>query len=297
MNSSLSWKSVIVMIPAQMTKDTVFVLLDDTDAAISAEPQLIVFDFSKLVSLQVGSVTVICNLTALCRQIGIYVEFKNIDKCLARRFVIRSGLKAFGHEKLQQTRTTDQFLPIRLVEYSRSHGYTHNDLVPWLAERMGFDPRALATLGACFAEVFNNIRDHSSFNVGCSAAHFNPAKREVTICFSDFGIGIPARIRTAKPNIRSSDHNAIVLACEEGFTTKTTPRNRGAGLHVLSNYVVERNQGMLIITSGEGIYTCLPRKRSAKRTVSNYPGTMIHITLQAENFKPDDVDQEDFTWD
>ena len=264
---------------------------------MQSKPQLVIFDFEKLQALQVGGVTVLCNLTALCRQQRIEVQFVNADTCAARQFVIGSGLLDFGLEKTQVALPTEQFLPIRLVEYARSHGYTNNDLVPWLADKLGYEPRALSTLGACFAEVFNNIRDHSSLNVGCSAAHFNATTGVATICFSDFGVGIPARVRNARPEIAISDHNAIVLACREGFTTKTTPRNRGAGLHVLSNYVVELCKGVLLITAGEGYYTCLPGKRNAKRGLAKYPGTMIRISLRKSDFKPDDVDEEDFQWD
>jgi anti-sigma regulatory factor (Ser/Thr protein kinase) len=280
-----------------MSRDALFALVESTRASISLEPELIIFDFAKLEELQVGGVTVLCNLTALCRQRGIEVQYLNYEECVAVQFVTGSGLLDFGLEKTQLRSPSAQFLPIRLIEYDRSHGYTNNELIPWLANKLGYDPRALATLGACFAEVFNNIRDHSSFNVGCSAAHYNGTTGEATICFSDFGVGIPARIRTAKPNIVISDHNAIVLACKEGFTTKTTPRNRGAGLYVLSNYVVELCKGVLLITAGEGQYTCVPGKRNAKRGLAKYPGTMIRITLRKSDFKPDDVDEEDFKWD
>lgn len=297
MSKTAPWDTEIVDIPARMTRDTLYGLVHATGMAMFLGPELIVFDFSKLVSLQVGAVTVICNLTARCRQRGIEVQYLNVEKCGARAFVIGSGLWDFGLEKTQLRKPTDQFLPIRLIEYDRSHGYTNNELIPWLAHKLEYDHRQLATLGACFAEVFNNIRDHSSFNVGCSAAHFNAATGEVTICFSDFGVGIPTRIRTAKPLWIGSDHEAIAMACKEGFTTKTTPRNRGAGLHVLSNYVVELCKGVLLITAGEGSYTCIPGKRNGKRGLAKYPGTMIRIALQKAEFKPDDMDEEDFQWD
>ena len=49
-------------------------------------------------------------------------------------------------------------------------------------------------------------------------------------------MGIPQNVR-AKMGI-GSDQAAIAMACQEGFTTKSTPRNMGAGLHVLIRNVV-----------------------------------------------------------
>jgi len=66
---------------------------------------------------------------------------------------------------------------------------------------------------------------------------------------------------------------------------------------VLSNYVVELCKGVLIITAGEGYYTCVPGTRKAKQAPAKYPGTMIRITLKKSDFKPDEVDEEDFRWD
>jgi hypothetical protein len=66
--------------------------------------------------------------------------------------------------------------------------------------------------------------------------------------------------------------------------------------------VVETNRGAVIISSGEGIYTCvadgkLGSKRTAKQARWKYPGTMIKISLDIKKFVPDEVTEEEFTWE
>ena len=173
-------------------------------------------------------------------------------------------------------------------------------MVPWLARVLGQDERALTSLKAGLGEVFNNIKDHSTINVGCSASHFDAAADEITICVADFGIGIPGRVRE---KIRlATDQAAISMACQQGFSTKTTPRNRGAGLHVLIQNVVARNHGAVIICSGEGIYSAVydpdkPFKGTGRPAPGRYPGTMIYMRLPRSEFVPDDIDEQEFQWD
>jgi hypothetical protein len=99
-----------------------------------------------------------------------------------------------------------------------------------------------------------------------------------------------------------SDQAAIAMACQEGFTTKSTPRNMGAGLHILIRNVVHRNHGSVIISSGNGIYSQTyqsggENKGTGRASPGLYPGTMIYITLSRSDFVPSEIDGEEFTWD
>ncbi|MYM32547.1 hypothetical protein GTP58_29865 [Duganella sp. CY15W] len=290
------------LLPVKLNHATLYPFVEAVLKGLSKRPNSILFDFSRLEGLQVGGVTVICNLMELISRMGIKVSFYAAEWCRAAEFVERSGLLALSSKELTPPRTCRAFLPIKLVEYNRSHGYVHNELVPWLAANLQCDPRALATLRVCFEEVFNNIRDHSSIEVGCSAAHFDASTGKITICVSDFGVGIPGRVRIKYET--TSDHAAIELACKEGFTTQSTPGNMGAGLHILIRNVVERNSGKIVITSGNGIYTCVPSgvseqgsKRSGRNATATYPGTLIRAQLDIRDFVPDVVEHEEFIWE
>lgn len=295
---------LIITLPHTMSRDTMYTLVKTLFEAIKSKPRRVVLDFKKLERLQVGGVTVLSNMIELYRKAGIKTKFINSANCGARLFLQGSGFSAI-YLGAPPVRLVDsmEFLPLKLVEYSRSHSYVHNDLIPWLAVILKSEPRTLSSLRVCFEEIFNNIKDHSTVEIGCSCAHFNEQEGMITICISDFGVGIPHKVRS-KIEI-SSDQGAIAMACQEGFTTQSTPGNMGAGLHVLIRNVVTRNSGSVIICSGKGIYTCFreqqggKEKRSGKPTrhANTYPGTLIYVTLETKKFVPSEVDEEEFAWE
>ncbi len=170
-------------------------------------------------------------------------------------------------------------------------------LIPWLARSLSCDEPSLATLKVCFQEIFNNINDHSTEKIGCSFAQHYPQKNKIKISISDFGVGIPFNVKNKIKNL--NDHQAIDKACEAGFTTQTTVRNRGAGLDVLIKNVVAKNNGVVIIQSRKGLVSCVKLngelKRSAKPSAGFYPGTLIQITLDTNKFVSDEH-EEDFEW-
>ena len=299
--STLRSRSIRVQLPVVLTRDTIYVLVEALFKRLQTDVGTLKFDFSRLKQIQVGGVTVLCNLMEMCRQMGVGVSLEAAESCVAAPFVAGAGLLAIGNAAHPAPSVTPTFLPIKNVRYDRSFSYVNNELIPWMAGNFDLPPKALSTLRVCFEEIFNNIRDHSTMDVGCSAGHYDAATGAATICISDFGIGIPGRVRAAM--LLGSDHAAIAMACQEGFTTRSTPGNMGAGLHILIRNAVERNKGTVIISSGEGIYSCYPStgpkpsKRTGRSAPSQFPGTMIHITLRKSNFVPDDIDEEEFEWE
>lgn len=293
-------QKIEIPLPVILTRDTIYSLVAELFRRLRERPKIVVLNFSKLEQIQVGGITFLCNIVELLRMMGIQVVFFAEDWCKANTFLQCSGLLTLYQPTKYPTRESDVFLPVRLVEYDKSHSYMHEELVPWLARILGHDPRALSSLRVCFDEIFNNIRDHSTIDVGCSAAHFDVSAGKITICISDFGIGIPGRVRRTME--LGSDHAAIAMACQEGFTTQTTPGNRGAGLHILLRNVVGRNRGTVVISSGEGLFTCVPHagfepKGSGRPARGTYPGTMIYITFNKSDFVPSEIDGEEFQWE
>ena len=68
--------------------------------------------------------------------------------------------------------------------------------------------------------------------MGWAHVQWYPNQERIHIAISDFGRGIPNAL-AAKYSLRD-DGEAIVLATEEGITTKSVQGNRGAGLAVLA---------------------------------------------------------------
>jgi anti-sigma regulatory factor (Ser/Thr protein kinase) len=292
--------ALVIKLPVIFTKDTMYWLIKNLFRALSDRPKTIAFDFAKLQSIQVGGITTLSNIIEYCRNLGFKIVFRNAGGCAATHFLQGSGLLTQYQSVPADSVARKHFLPLQLVEYDRSFNHVHNQLIPWLAGILGHEERALTSLKAGLGEVFNNIKDHSTVNVGCSASHYDATEDKITICVSDIGIGIPGRVRQ-KIDL-ASDQAAIAMACQHGFSTKTTPRNRGAGLHVLIQNVVARNHGTVIIYSGGGIYSTVhnpdgPLKGTGRAAPGQYPGTMIYMTLPRSEFVPDDIDEEEFQWD
>ena len=105
---------------------------------------------------------------------------------------------------------------------------------------------ALASIRGCVGEVFNNIKDHSTLNVGFAHIQYYPRMDTVKVTVSDFGRGIPNTMRDRNPNL--NDVQAILTATQEGVTAQSTPRNRGLGLDLLIRRVTS-NKGNVTIYS------------------------------------------------
>lgn len=300
MVSIVTKQRIRVLLSKQSTRQGFFqlvkaVLNENMDARCSH----IDFDFRQVEALGIRAIAVLSNLVELLRKAEVVVTFSNYEACRALEFLHRTGFHSryLAQAASNRTATTRHMLPLVLVDYAGSHSYIENRIVPWLEAAVDADEGQLASINVCLKEIFNNIVDHSTVDVGCSIACFDENKGRIEICASDFGIGIPRNVRAKMPHL--DDREAVERACEEGFTTKSTPRNRGAGLHILMQNVVELNKGQVVLYSGHG---SIRRSRLtgemehvSVRTPSAYPGTLVYMTLDAASVHREET-QEEFEW-
>jgi len=159
------------------------------------------------------------------------------------------------------------------IAHEQSHAWLQGNLVPWLASRLGIPEASLYSFKNCVAELFNNIQDHTQYDIGSIFVQHFPAEKSVTISLSDFGIGIPAKVQEKLP--KATDPQAIIEAVKEGFTTKSNPGNKGIGLDYLLKTVVLGNGGQVTILLPEwycsicqGRNTNYPTRVSGSRLLS-----------------------------
>jgi sensor histidine kinase regulating citrate/malate metabolism len=152
--------------------------------------------------------------------------------------------------------------------------------------------RSLSDLSVSLKELFNNVLDHSTEEIACVHVQWHPNKNEVHVAVSDFGIGIAAEVRRVRPEL--NDAQALLLATREGFSTKKL-RNRGAGLAILIDNVVERNGGSLAIYANRGILACREESRSRSLAQAFYPRTLIDIVLRTDRIEPI-LEDDEFQW-
>lgn len=150
----------------------------------------------------------------------------------------------------------------------------------------------LDALNISLAEDFNNIIDHSQSAVsGYAVTQYYPNREELMISICDFGIGIPTKINNFEAQLgraRLSDKAAMGLALTYGFSTKSTPRNRGFGLSSVIDCVKGLHSGIKII-SNEAIYMIDNQGDEYTLPIEqNFLGIMIVITLNTKNLPLDE---------
>ncbi len=268
-----------------------------------------IFDFSNLKFIEPSGITALSNIIEFLHKYNAKVTF-NLDNSLANYidnpiwylddanfFYIYEGAKIFNNSK--QRATT---LSLQKVEIENRQDWLTNVLVPWIRMRLADSGNLrLESFKLCIMEIFNNINDHSSEKIACLYAQHYPNIRQIKICISDFGVGIPYNV--AKVITLPRDSCAILEAVKQGFSSKSISQNIGAGLDVLMKNVVINNHGKLTILSSKGKVDFYRdnasigsyNHKAEDSSLSGYPGTLINIVINTDNFKGDE-EEEDFTW-
>jgi anti-sigma regulatory factor (Ser/Thr protein kinase) len=190
-------------------------------------------------------------------------------------------------------------LPCTKIRHAEGHAWLEYTLSPWLSGVLGVPSAAIASVKTCMKEIFNNIADHSTEQIGCVHAQHYPQLRQVRLTVSDFGRGIPDTIKTVHAGL--DDAQAILTASREGVTARSNPQNRGVGLDYLITHVMA-NHGKVAIYSHSGSLMCetgdangdalrIPVLKSGL-----YPGTMVDIMLPTDRFVGDEMGTEDLEW-
>lgn len=204
--------------------------------------------------------------------------------------------KFFGEQLIyKEPRIRDTTLPVRTLKSEESYEWKEAFLKPWL-QRCCNRYCEFSNIQTAVDEIFNNIADHSNQDIGCVFAQFFPNLKKIKISISDFGIGIPTSMKTLNPE--KNDAELLAMACKEGVSTKSTPRNRGAGLTNIIMSLTNASIGAVHIQSNYGIIE-VENETVVRREVSKnfYPGTLFSIELNLDNEELYDYDEEeDFEW-
>ncbi|QLI80244.1 ATP-binding protein [Chitinibacter fontanus] len=291
--------TIVVKIPPRMNVLTIDTLLKQTvNEALVPISKEITYDLTGLEKIEPVGVTVFSNLLEWLLACGVSQKFnipnrnsgaiKYLDDSLF--FERYTGAKIFNNASVRDTT-----LPLKWINHPQSHLWLENHLITWLAKVLATSKKSLIELRICLLELFNNIRDHSGENAGCIFVQFFPKRKKVVISLSDFGVGIPANVKKIHQGL--SDGEAVKLAMQEGFTTNTTVRNRGVGLFLLAQTVVDNNGGELTIRSGDAHVCC---NKDGVTDLSDYSGfykgTLFDITLHTDKFDKTLADDEEFLW-
>ncbi len=296
-----------IKIPSQFTKDRIDEVLEEViNPDLTPVSSEVEFDLTNIRFIDPCGMTALYNI---CLWLEVTEEVKatfslyekeNLPKYNEKpmNYLVDCGFfKQFFKQKLiyKMPKTRDTTLPVRTLKSEESYEWKTTILKPWL-QKCTKKYCEFSNIQTAIDEIFNNIADHSSQNIGCIFAQFFPRKNRIIISISDFGVGIPKSMRTIYTDKKDSE--LLEIACQEGESTKTSPRNRGAGLTNIKTSLTNSSIGTIHIQSNYGIIEIENKKIiSLKESPSFYPGTLFSIELFLDNMELYDFDgEEEFRW-
>jgi anti-sigma regulatory factor (Ser/Thr protein kinase)/anti-anti-sigma regulatory factor len=293
-----------VVLPARLTRETMYPFFErPLDENADARCNRVRFDFSKLTWIDPVGIVILSNLFEYLNRIGASYVLANFDRNVeVIRYLDDSGFfkQYVGKEVFPASAVRATTIPLMLVKKERVYEFLDNKLMPWLGYKVQMQHASLATIRMCLDEVFMNIDHHSGVKIGCCFAQHFPRESRIHVAISDFGLGIPNVVRRVNQQI--DDKTALWQACQEGFSTKSNVRNRGAGIPNLMRYVTMRNKGTVLIDSGRasisGVFGRDGFKLTAKSASGHYPGTLVSVLLRTDTLErvAEDVEPEEFSW-
>lgn len=132
-------------------------------------------------------------------------------------------------------------------------------------------------------EIYDNAFEHSQSAIGVFSCGQNyPKAGTLQLTVVDFGIGIPNSVRSLPENSDKTATEALKWAFELGNSTKKNNGiGRGAGLHILHEFVV-KNHGKLMIFSNDGYVVIGDNGVRYKNICTSFSGTLINISLKCD---------------
>lgn len=261
------------------------------------------FNFLSLSYIEPTGITILSNLFEWLLKRGVKVsittptEIRGGRSCPITYLDDSMFFNRYLNKTLRQNaRVRSTTRPLEHINYANSFQWLPTVFIPWLSSQLGISMSSLDEIKVSIEEIFNNIKDHSSENIGCIYAQHYPNMNRLKISISDFGIGIPSAVQNKYPSL--TDKVALEKAIQEGFSTQSTPGNRGAGLTNILTSIIKVNKGTVHIHSNKGILEVnMGNDNMQIRSYdapSFYPGTLFEIVLNTNNIFENG--EEDFEW-
>ena len=151
----------------------------------------------------------------------------------------------------------------------------------WLSDR------DTSPIHLTMTELFNNVIDHSNCNEKAySHIQYYPNICELRICVGDFGIGLAQKIIEYFEDENLEERSAVIRAFDKGFSTKSTPQNRGLGLDNIMTFANNFNGKIEVYCNSVAYHYSAENKQTIINDLDvNFEGTLIQITLSTINLE------------
>ena len=288
------------ILPKRLDSNNVYVALQQFLDANPVFPTLVNVDFSRVTFIRPPNVAFLSNFTNFFTQRGSKVNFSGMVVARqAIKYLDDSGFfeTHLGERLHPNSRCRPTTFPLQTVARADSHGWLEFNFLPWLVAKSGLTKTSLAEVKTCIQELLNNICDHTQFDEGCIFGQWYPNENQIIVSIADFGIGIPENVRKVEPHL--DDNAALIRAVQDGFSSMSLPSNRGAGLYLLLQNIVQNFNGVVTLRSGLGLTRF--ENRSGSIYVNSYTsvgyciGTTIDLTIRTDQI-PFAPEEENFEW-
>jgi hypothetical protein len=260
--------------------------------------KLLNIDFSKMKNIKPYHITPLACVIHEYLQKGYKIKLIN-QSGRVKQYMDSFNFNQFCEQNIEANnfptpKYADTF-PLWKIEQNASSIYPNK--VQTYFEQNQFYGKDLFELGNSLGELMNNIFDHSNCKIpGFTFTQYDK-KKEIITSVCDFGVGIPNKINQflkANGLNKLTPIECLNKAIENKFSTKSTPRNKGLGLHTVISSVNELN-GKVLIVSGKALFLSLPNGLvETKELAESFPGCLIVIYLNTDNLrlKADELNEE-----
>jgi len=217
----------IVSIPSKFDITSVYPFLSNVlrqdNSPISDN---MIFDFTDLKFIEPVAVTALSNIIEWLKLNQVRIKINVNVNNSAIRYLDDSGFfEYFANRKIREfARLRSTTMPLEFINSENSYEWVNNRFAMWLTSILQISKSSIGNILMSIGEIFINISDHSEVGIGCFFAQHYPNMHEVQVSISDFGIGIPRKVRNFDPTIKN-DTEALKKAIEYGFSTQSTPQN------------------------------------------------------------------------
>ncbi|MCD3218530.1 hypothetical protein GP484_01525 [Mammaliicoccus sciuri] len=296
-----------VIFPKNFVSDELIKLtskfIDETLTPVADEFDL---DFSQIKYISPSAVGLLDNLIGWLENQGVTINVEavtfNKEKMCPISFLRDAGFfEKYLENAEEEYRIVESkyILPINTLKSSNYEEWS-NKFSLWISSILEVEVSEVASITAAVKDILNNVSDHANIDTCGIFGQYILSKKQFYISISDFGVGIPYNVKHYLNN-NFDDLESLKWAMVEGNSTRSTPKNRGAGLHFLLSNIVQNNCGTLRIFSNRAKIICKSSESGIQlegiENKISHPGTLILIKLDKHQLMNNLDEKEEFTWD
>lgn len=245
------------------------------------------FNFSKCRSLKPNAVAFIGGLARFSESQGVesIFDWESLESDSVRSMLAENNFAAAFNGSSQKS--LENAIPYREDKKMSVDGIMGYLVDYWL--RKGWVQLSIRLSNAIAGkmwEVYNNAFEHSGTSIGVFSCGQHFDSNELVLTVVDFGLGIPAKVRSflSKKDSRAkrlTDASCLRWAFQRGNSTNTEEVPRGLGLDLLKEFI-RVNEGKLEVYSNQSYAIINKDGEFYMDRYTAFGGTMIHITLRCD---------------